>query len=105
MSASMLAAAENQIARDLSVSSSTVQIIFSTFFLGLAFGPFLIAAVSEMNGRKNIWGFSCVWYILWSSISPLGNSTALMIVGRFMAGVGASVGITVSTIPTSYHVL
>ncbi|OJJ49999.1 hypothetical protein ASPZODRAFT_149466 [Penicilliopsis zonata CBS 506.65] len=94
MSASMLAAAENKIAQDLQVSAATVQIIFSTYFLGLGLGSFLIAALAEMNGRKSVWVAACLWYILWSSVSPLGRSAALMVVGRFFAGTGGSVGIT-----------
>ena len=95
MSASMMAAALDDISHDLRIDASTTQITFSTYFLGLAFAPFVIAAFSEMNGRKYIWVFCNVWYILWNSLCPIGNSKVLMIVGRFMTGAGASGGITV----------
>lgn len=95
MSASMIAAALGDIERDLNVDASTAQIIFSTYFLGLAFAPFLIAAVAEMNGRKGVWVFGNSWYILWNALCPVGNSKAMMIVGRLMTGAGASAGITV----------
>ncbi len=95
MSASMIAAALGDIERDLSVDPSTVQIIFSTYFLGLAFGPFLVAAWAEMSGRKQVWLFANAWFILWNAVCPVGHSKGLMIVGRLMTGLGASAGVTV----------
>lgn len=95
MSASMIAAALGNIQQDLDVSASTSQIIFSTYFLGMAFAPFLIAAWSETTGRKQVWLAANAWYILWNALCPVGNSKVLMIIGRFMTGAGASVGITV----------
>lgn len=91
----MTASALGDIARDLDIDASTAQISFSIYFLGLAFGPFPIAAISEMNGRRNIWMFSNVWFILWNSLCPVGNSKGLMIAGRFFAATGACVGNTV----------
>jgi hypothetical protein len=95
MSASMIAAALGDIERDLGIDATTAQIIFSTYFLGLAVGPFLIAPWSEMSGRKQVWLFSNAWYILWNALCPVGRSKGFMIAGRLMTGVGASAGITV----------
>ncbi|KAL0776021.1 hypothetical protein CaCOL14_007308 [Colletotrichum acutatum] len=55
MSTSMMASALPQISRDLGISATTTQITFSLFVLGQAFAPFLIAALSEMYGRKPVW--------------------------------------------------
>jgi hypothetical protein len=98
MSASMIAAALGNIAHDLKISASTAQITLSSYFLGMAFAPFLIAAMSEMYGRKRVWVACNAWYILWNTLCPVGNSAALMIVGRVMTGAGASVGVTVSSV-------
>ena len=92
----MMAAALNQIAEDVGLSISVTQICFSIFLLGLAFGPFLVAALSEIYGRKFVWLTSNVWYILWNSLCPVGNNAGLMMTGRFLAGCGASAGVTVS---------
>ncbi|OTB05991.1 hypothetical protein M426DRAFT_72558 [Hypoxylon sp. CI-4A] len=86
MSASILAAALGNISRDLGIT-------LSIYFLGLGIGPFLIAALCEMNGRKQIWVFSNLWYILWNSLCPVGKSRALMIIGRFLAATGAAAGV------------
>ncbi|KAJ4404288.1 hypothetical protein N0V91_005982 [Didymella pomorum] len=96
MSASMIAAALGDIAHDLKIGASTAQITLSSYFLGMAFAPFLIAAMSEMYGRKRVWMACNAWYILWNALCPAGNSAPLMIIGRFMTGAGASVGVTVS---------
>ncbi|KAK0648542.1 major facilitator superfamily domain-containing protein [Cercophora newfieldiana] len=96
MSASMIAAALKDIERDLSIDATTAQIIFSTYFLGLALGPFPIAAWSEMGGRKQVWLFANAWFILWNALCPVGRSKGLMVAGRLMTGVGASAGITLT---------
>ncbi|TGJ84009.1 hypothetical protein E0Z10_g4762 [Xylaria hypoxylon] len=96
ITASVTAAALGDISRDLNLDAATAQISFSVYFLGLAFGPFPIAAISEMNGRRNIWIVSNIWFILWNSLCPVGYSKGLMIAGRFLAALGASVGNTVS---------
>ncbi|GKT82407.1 major facilitator superfamily transporter [Colletotrichum tofieldiae] len=95
MSTSMMAAALGKIGHDLGIDESTTQITFSIFVLGLAFAPFPIASFSEMYGRKPVWLFCNGFYVLWNALCPVGSLPALMVVGRFLAGSGASVGITV----------
>lgn len=100
MSASMMAAALPQIGSDLHLGSSATQITFSIYILGLAFAPFLIAALSEMYGRRPIWIAGNLFYVFWNALCPVNHSAGLMTVGRFLTGSGASVGITVS-VPVS----
>jgi len=95
MSASMIAAALVPISDDLDIDLPTAQLIFSVYFLGIGLGPFVIAALSEMHGRKNVWIYSNLFYILWNTISPVGSNKWMMIVGRLMSGLGGSVGVTV----------
>ncbi|UKZ82487.1 hypothetical protein TrVFT333_010276 [Trichoderma virens FT-333] len=99
MTASIISAALNDIASDLHIGMSSAQMIFSTYFLGLAFGPFVVAALSEMHGRKWVWVAGNIWYIIWNAISPVGKSANMMIVSRLMAGCGACAGVTL-TVPT-----
>ncbi|KAL7948516.1 major facilitator superfamily domain-containing protein [Trichoderma barbatum] len=96
MTASIITAALNDITADLHIGMSSAQMIFSTYFLGLAFGPFVVAALSEMYGRKWIWVAGNVWYIVWNAISPVGKSVNMMIVSRLMAGFGACAGVTLT---------
>ncbi|KAJ5656025.1 hypothetical protein N7507_007975 [Penicillium longicatenatum] len=104
MTTSIVAPSLSTIARDLHMEDSEMQVTFSIFVLGLAFAPFLIAALSEMYGRKKIWIICNLWYILWNSLCPVGHSSGMMILGRFMAGSGASVGNTLtSTVLTDMY--
>ncbi|KAH8896335.1 major facilitator superfamily transporter [Thozetella sp. PMI_491] len=96
MTSSMIAAALQQIEADLDMPASLVQMAFSIYVLGLAFGPFIIGPFSEVFGRKPAWIASNLWYILWNSLCPVGNSQALLLVGRLMAGFGAASGITLT---------
>ncbi|RAH86660.1 MFS general substrate transporter [Aspergillus japonicus CBS 114.51] len=96
MSTSMMAAALTQIGADLHLGSTATQVTFSIFILGLAFAPFLIAALSEMYGRRPIWIASNLFYIMWNALCPVSSSVGLMTVGRFLAGSGASAGITLT---------
>lgn len=96
MAASVGASALNDISRDLHIDASTTQITFSVYFLGLGLGPFLVAAFSELTGRKLIWAACNVWFVLWNALCPVGYSAGLMIVGRLMSGVGAAAGITLT---------
>ncbi|RMZ88544.1 hypothetical protein DV736_g4230, partial [Chaetothyriales sp. CBS 134916] len=96
MSASVIAPALSQIAQDVGLTTSAAQVAFSVYLLGLGLGPFLIAACSETFGRRPVWIFSHLFYILWNSLCPVGNSSVLMITGRLMSGFGASVGISLS---------
>lgn len=95
MSASMIAAALVPIAHDLHIDESTAQLIFSVYFLGLGIGPFFIAALCEMHGRKRVWIYCQLFYVFWDAVSPIGKNKWLMIVGRLMSAIGGSVGITV----------
>jgi MFS family permease len=95
MSASMIAPSLGEIAHDLDIGASTAQITMSSYFLGMGFAPLIIAALSEIHGRKRVWIACNAWYVLWNALCPVGRSTALMIVSRVMTGAGACVGVTV----------
>ncbi|KAK0706136.1 major facilitator superfamily domain-containing protein [Lasiosphaeria miniovina] len=96
MSASMIAASLDDIMADLGVGEAAAQLVLSTYFLGLGLGPFLVAGVAEMHGRKHVWLAAQLFFVFWNALCPVGNSTALMIVGRFLAGAGASAGVTLT---------
>ncbi|KAK4495089.1 hypothetical protein PRZ48_013416 [Zasmidium cellare] len=50
MSASMMAAALPAIGRDLHMGATEIQVSFSIYLLGLAFGPFIVGPASEICG-------------------------------------------------------
>ncbi|KAM7184405.1 putative mfs multidrug transporter [Rhypophila sp. PSN 637] len=96
MSAAMIAPALKDITHDLNIDALTAQIVFSVVFLGYGFGPFVVAALSEMYGRRVVWIYSQVFYVVWNALSPVGSNKVIIIVGRLMAGMGASAGLALT---------
>ncbi|KAK8088785.1 hypothetical protein PG997_003746 [Apiospora hydei] len=96
MSVSIVAPALGRIAEDLGMSESVMQVAFSVYTLGLAFGPFIIGPLSELYGRKPVWIACNVWYVLWNSLCPVGSNQGMMILGRLLAGSASSVGISLT---------
>lgn len=96
MGTSMMAPALPKIGADLHLGSSATQLALSIYVLAQGIGPLLIAPFSEMYGRKPVWIICSLWYILWNTLCPVNKTKGLMIAGRFMSGMGASVGIAVS---------
>ena len=92
----MTTAALDPIAADVGMSVSQAQISFSIYFLGMAFAPFFVAALSEMYGRRPVWLISQLYFILWNTLCPVGRNKGLMIAGRLMSAAGASAGVVVS---------
>lgn len=103
MSASMIAPSLPSITRDLHIGAATAQMTLSSYFLGMAFAPFVVASASEVWGRKRVWVVCNAWYVAWNAVCPVGNRVEVMVLGRFMAGAGASAGVTVCGF--SFHVL
>lgn len=77
------------------MSEPVMQVAFSVYTLGLAFGPFIIGPLSELYGRKPVWITCNLWYILWNSLCPVGSNKGMMILGRLLTGSASSVGISV----------
>lgn len=97
MSTSMIAPALGDISQDFHTRDSETNLILSIYILALAFGPLIISPLSEMFGRKWVYLGCHVWYICWNAVAPVGKIKALLIVGRFSSGLGASVALAVCT--------
>ncbi|KAF2652357.1 major facilitator superfamily transporter [Lophiostoma macrostomum CBS 122681] len=96
MSGAMLAPALSAIGNDLSVSQAEASLMLSIYVLAFAFGPMVLAPCSEVWGRRPIWLFGSIWYVIWNTVCGFSKNAALMIVGRIMAGLGASAEFAVS---------
>ncbi|KAI9666512.1 MAG: hypothetical protein M1821_004448 [Bathelium mastoideum] len=90
MSGAMLAPALGAIGRDLHIGDAEAQLALSIFVLAFAFAPLLLAPCSEVFGRRWVWIIAGLWYILWNTVCGFVQTLALLIVGRFFAGVGGS---------------
>jgi MFS family permease len=90
MSATMMAPALGQISKDLHATESTTQMTLSICVLSFAFGPMVLAPMTEVFGRKPVWLVSGCFYILWNTVCGVSHSNSLMIASRFFSGLGVS---------------
>ncbi|MDO4901024.1 Bcr/CflA family efflux MFS transporter [Actinomyces sp.] len=82
----------NQMAADLGVSASTTQLTLTTFLVGVALGQLSIGVLSDRFGRRPL--------LLWGSVlafaagvgTALAPSAALLLVARFLQGLGGAAG-------------
>jgi MFS family permease len=92
----MMAPALTIIGHDLHTDDATTQMTLSIFVLSFAFGPMVLAPMTEVFGRKPVWLCSGCFYILWNTVCGFSNTNGLMIASRFFAGIGASAEFAVS---------
>ncbi|KAL3424665.1 major facilitator superfamily transporter [Phlyctema vagabunda] len=90
MSGVMVAPAQSAMGKDLSISEEEAQMALSIFVLAFATGPVLLAPLSELYGRRPVWILGSLWYILWNTVCGFARDRSLLIVARFMGGLGAS---------------
>jgi MFS family permease len=90
MSGTMMAPALGQISKDLHTTESTTQMTLSIYVLSFAFGPMVLAPMTEVFGRKPVWLAAGSFYILWNTVCGFSHNNGLMIASRFLSGLGAS---------------
>lgn len=64
LSGTMMAPALGQISTDLHTTMSATQMTLSIYVLSFAFGPMVLAPLTEVSGRKLVWLVSGCFYIL-----------------------------------------
>lgn len=105
MSGSMLAPALADISRDLGLDVESAQISLSIYVLAFSFGPLVLAPLTEVYGRRPVWLAGAAWYTIWNAVCGATNSSTLMILSRFFAGMGASVEFAVSSFVTGWRAI
>ncbi len=77
--------------RELAVThANDVQLIISTLFLGLACGQLFFGPLSDAWGRKPLIYAGLCLFILGSFLSMLAPNFSLMLIGRWLQGLGAA---------------
>ena len=69
---------------------NNAQIILSSFVAGMAIGTLIVGPLSDSYGRKTIIYCGAFIYILTSAVCVVSQSLELILVARFLQGVGAS---------------
>ncbi|KAK4145643.1 general substrate transporter [Dichotomopilus funicola] len=78
-------------------SSVTATFILSIYILGFAFGPLIVAPMSEIHGRSPLYNIGNVFFTIFSICTALSNSIGMMMAFRFLMGVAGSVPITIGS--------
>lgn len=89
-SSSMMAPAMKAIASSMHATEEEITLALTIFILAFAFGPLVLGPCSEIFGRVPVWLLSSVWYITWSLGCGMAKTKGVMILARFMTGLGAS---------------
>ena len=85
-----MAPAINMMASELNMTTTESTMALSVYLLATAFGPLIIGPLSEVYGRKPIFHFTNVWFLIWNLVCGFANSKSLIIAARLLAGFGAS---------------
>ncbi|KAK4126996.1 MFS general substrate transporter [Parathielavia appendiculata] len=78
-------------------SSVTATFILSVYILGFAFGPVVVAPMSEIYGRSLLYNIGNVLFTIFTVCTALSNSIGMMMAFRFLMGVAGSVPITIGS--------
>ncbi|KAK2017241.1 major facilitator superfamily transporter [Colletotrichum eremochloae] len=79
------------MADDLSTSQLKVLLGITTFCIGFALSPMVLAPLSEIYGRYPVFVSSGVVYVVFQAVCSVAPNLAAMLIARFLVGVGGSV--------------
>ncbi|KAI0827502.1 MFS general substrate transporter [Hypoxylon sp. FL0890] len=79
------------IAADLKTTREGALAGVTTFCIGFAIAPMVLAPFSEINGRYPIFAIAGVFFVVFQAVCGLVTNLAGMLVARFLKGVGGSV--------------
>lgn len=84
------------IARQLGAPTAQVQLTLSAYLIGFAIGQIFHGPISDRHGRKPVLIAALMLYCLASLACALSTSVEMLIVARFVQGVGGSGGIVLA---------
>ncbi|KAJ5618661.1 MFS general substrate transporter [Penicillium herquei] len=91
VSSSMVAPALDALQADLGITNTIVlQLTMSIFILAYAVGPLFLGPMSEVYGRVIVLQLANLWFLAFNIGCGFAQTTAQMIVCRFLAGLGGS---------------
>ncbi|KAH7112115.1 polyamine transporter 3 [Dendryphion nanum] len=78
-------------------SSIVATFVVSIYILGFAFGPLVIAPLSELYGRKHLYDWGNVLFVLCTVATALSQNMDMMLAFRFLMGLAGAVPITIGS--------
>ncbi|EGC45672.1 MFS multidrug transporter [Histoplasma capsulatum var. duboisii H88] len=83
MSGAMLAPALDSIGKDLNTSPDTTNMCLSIFVLAFAFGPMVLAPMTEIFGRRHVWIVCSAWPVWMLVTQPIIQLVSLFLAYNF----------------------
>jgi MFS family permease len=77
-----------------STSNTLATFLVSIFVLGFAFGPLLMAPMSEIYGRLPVYNICNVLFLIFTILSAVATNMGMLLAVRFLAGVAGVAVIT-----------
>ncbi|KAI1776658.1 MFS general substrate transporter [Hypoxylon cercidicola] len=78
-------------------SSTIATFLLSVYILGFAFGPLLVAPLSEIFGRRSLYIYGNILFVVFSVGAALSTSIGMMMAFRLLMGLAGSVPITIGS--------
>ncbi|KAL9948791.1 hypothetical protein ACHAPW_002121 [Verticillium nonalfalfae] len=98
LGSSMFAPGVPAIMVEFGESSSTMATFaVSIYVLGFAFGPLLVAPLSETFGRAPVYNWGNVLFVIFSVATALSQNMGMMLIFRFLMGLAGSVPVTIGS--------
>lgn len=80
-----------------SSSSTTATFVLSIYILGFAFGPLIIAPMSEIYGRAPLYNIGNILFTIFTVGAALSNSMGMLLAFRLLMGLTGAVPITIGS--------
>lgn len=78
-------------------SSMTATFVVSVYILGFAFGPLMVAPLSEVYGRRLLYNWGNVLFTVFTVGAALAKNMPMLMAFRFLMGLAGSVPITIGS--------
>jgi multidrug resistance protein len=95
LASSFFAPGVPQVMRTFHETSNTIAaFVVSVYILGFAIGPLIIAPLSEIYGRVQLYNVANLLFVIFNVACALSNSMGMLIAFRFLAGCAGSAPLT-----------
>lgn len=78
-------------------SGTTATFLVSIYILGFAFGPLLVAPLSEIYGRRPLYFYGNILFVIFTICTAVSNSIGMLLAFRFLMGLSGAVPITIGS--------
>lgn len=78
-------------------STTTATFLVSIYVLGFAFGPLLVAPLSEIYGRRPLYIYGNILFVICTVCTAVSNSIGMLLAFRLLMGLSGAVPITIGS--------